>query len=335
MKKSAVSEKGLMSPTISRVGLWLGRAGFALLGVLVYVVWGLLDGLDIYGLIGLPIGLGALVGFLFLVLWLSEKTSGPVVALVYVLALATLGSLLWFTTKHGGVVAFTVVPVSLLGLIFLAAGVAGAKEEARRTARNRSGPDRQREKVMETRESTVPEQRRLSKRERKALRRALTRPYVQTASWPPTLGIFVTALLMLGLSVALLIVCVYLIPFFQRLGIPPDAANRIPFVGLVAGLGWGWRMRTSRRARVAFQELGLPIAAGTIVWGFALRPAAVLSEILGFHTAAEALLRVSFYAGAAVGAAPLIARLLHFFLDRVAPQFRRDSRRSQNVAQEE
>src|SRR5262245_46455831 len=111
MKKSSVTEKGLMSPTISRVGLWLGRAGLALLGVLAYVVWGLLDGLDIYGLIGLPIGLGALVGFLFLVLWLSEKTSGPVVAL------ATLGSLLWFTTRHGGVVAFTVVPVSLLGLI--------------------------------------------------------------------------------------------------------------------------------------------------------------------------------------------------------------------------
>ena len=98
-----------------------------LLGVGAYVVWGLLNGYDIYSLIVIPIGLGALVGFLLLVLWLSEKVSGPVVALVYVLTLAALCSVLWLITGDTGVVTFIVVLVGVLGVIFLIAGLVGRR----------------------------------------------------------------------------------------------------------------------------------------------------------------------------------------------------------------
>jgi len=119
---------------VDRLKTWLGRAGLTLLGVGAYVVWGLLDGYDIYSLIAIPLSLGALVGFLLLVLWLSERVSGPVIALVYVLSLAALCSVLWLITGDNGLVTLIVVLVGVLGVIFLIAGLAGARsgsEDAR------------------------------------------------------------------------------------------------------------------------------------------------------------------------------------------------------------
>jgi hypothetical protein len=115
---------------------WLVRLGLALVGTVAYVIWGLLNGLDVYGLVGFPIGLGSLVGFLLLVLSLSEKVPGVVVALVYVVALAALGSALWLITRHPGVVAFTVALDGVLGLVFLIAGLAGRGGEAKGAQRS-------------------------------------------------------------------------------------------------------------------------------------------------------------------------------------------------------
>lgn len=101
------------------------RAGWTLLGLGAYFIWGLLNGDNIYGLILVPLCLGALVGFLLLGLWLSEKFSGVVVALVYGVALAVLGAVSWLATGEGGVVAFMVAPAGVMGLLFVAAGFAG------------------------------------------------------------------------------------------------------------------------------------------------------------------------------------------------------------------
>jgi hypothetical protein len=131
-----------MAHTGSRAKVWLERIGLIALVIGAYVVWGLWNDLDFYALIGIPIGFGALVGFLLLVLSLSEKVSGAVVALVYVLALTALGALLWLATGHAGVVAFTVVPVGVLGMICLIAGLVGWREEAlaSRTPKDRKTP---------------------------------------------------------------------------------------------------------------------------------------------------------------------------------------------------
>jgi hypothetical protein len=121
-------------PPASRVYTWLGRLGVAVVGILAflaYVFLGLLNGFDVYTLVAIPIGLASLVGFLLLVLSLSEKVPGVVVALVYVVAVAALGSALWLITGHAGVVTFTVVLDVTLGLVFLIAGLAGRGGEAK------------------------------------------------------------------------------------------------------------------------------------------------------------------------------------------------------------
>ena len=119
-------------PATSRVRTWLERIGMTLLGIGAYVVWGLWDGLDLAGLIAIPLCLGALVGFLLLTLWLSEKVHGAVVALVYAIALAALGGVLWLTTGAAGMVAVAVVPSGVLGLIFLIGALAGGDGAKRR-----------------------------------------------------------------------------------------------------------------------------------------------------------------------------------------------------------
>jgi hypothetical protein len=111
---------------------WLERVGLTILGVGAYVVWGLLDGYDVYTLILIPLVLGTLVGFLLLGLSLSEKVSGPVLALVYVAALAGVGGLAWLTTKEVGMVAAVTVFPGILGLFFLGAGLSEWRESRRR-----------------------------------------------------------------------------------------------------------------------------------------------------------------------------------------------------------
>lgn len=122
------------SPLAARVREWLGNAGAALVVSLVVVFWGLLDGYEIWDMVLVVFGLGAMFGFFFLALWLMEKVPVVVFPLAYGGAIAALGWVTWLITEEGAVVAWMTVPGGILWLIFTAAAFSARGPRRRRVA---------------------------------------------------------------------------------------------------------------------------------------------------------------------------------------------------------
>lgn len=123
-------------------------------------------------------------------------------------------------------------------------------------------------------------------------------------------GVGKTLAVMLGLGIVLGWASIFAIPTLKQLGIPAAAADKLPYLAFVTGVVWGAGTFLSKGAAAAVGYLAAPVVVGAVFGFFGILLGGLLVGF-GLSPAAADFVPVGAFAlGAALGSAPLVARLL-------------------------